>query len=257
MSQGLLGACEAHAAGRPARYVFLGDYIDRGPDSRGVIQLLMRRQQAQPGTSVCCAAITSKWRLWRTRARSPCRCGCRTAARPPSPIIRAPMAGSRTPISRGCALCRSATMTGCAFFVHAGIDLAKPLDDSPTRECYACAKRFQHKPPGRLRALHSAWSHPTPDRYARSAQAPHQSRHRCGHGWRPDGSGVRRHPNRAGRIPDGPRHEMNSRLMRKMITTLNAMLRDKPAWQLKSPEPTTQLLIRSPRPRWRAERAGS
>jgi serine/threonine protein phosphatase 1 len=49
----LVATCEAHAAGRPARYVFLGDYIDRGPDSRGVIEFLMRRQMAQPGTVVC------------------------------------------------------------------------------------------------------------------------------------------------------------------------------------------------------------
>ena len=45
-------------------------------------------------------------------------------------------------------------------------------------------------------------------------------------------------------------------VMRKMITTLNAMLRDNAAWQPNPPEPTTQLLIRSPRRRGRAASAG-
>jgi len=49
----LLAACEAHAGARPAHYVFLGDYIDRGPQSRGVIDLLMAKQAARPGTVVC------------------------------------------------------------------------------------------------------------------------------------------------------------------------------------------------------------
>jgi serine/threonine protein phosphatase 1 len=49
----LLAACEAHAGARPARYVFLGDYIDRGPHSRGVIERLMAKQAARPGTVVC------------------------------------------------------------------------------------------------------------------------------------------------------------------------------------------------------------
>ena len=49
----VIAACEAHAGGRPACYVFVGDYIDRGPQSRGVIDLLMRKQAAQPGTIVC------------------------------------------------------------------------------------------------------------------------------------------------------------------------------------------------------------
>jgi len=40
----LLARCEHHADGRPATFVFLGDYIDRGPDSAGVIDTLMRLQ---------------------------------------------------------------------------------------------------------------------------------------------------------------------------------------------------------------------
>lgn len=40
----LLDRIRAHAAGRPMRLVFLGDYIDRGPDSRRVIATIRRLQ---------------------------------------------------------------------------------------------------------------------------------------------------------------------------------------------------------------------
>jgi serine/threonine protein phosphatase 1 len=37
----LLASCRRHAGGRDAMLVFLGDYIDRGPDSAGVVRLIM------------------------------------------------------------------------------------------------------------------------------------------------------------------------------------------------------------------------
>jgi serine/threonine protein phosphatase 1 len=40
-----------HANGEPHRVVFLGDYIDRGPDSRKVVERLMEMQRA--GAAVC------------------------------------------------------------------------------------------------------------------------------------------------------------------------------------------------------------
>ena len=41
----LLARCEHDAAGAPMRLVFVGDYIDRGPDSRGVIEHVMALQE--------------------------------------------------------------------------------------------------------------------------------------------------------------------------------------------------------------------
>jgi len=47
----LVTRCERDADGAPMAFVFLGDYIDRGPDSRGVIEYLMELQ-ARPTGSV-------------------------------------------------------------------------------------------------------------------------------------------------------------------------------------------------------------
>lgn len=49
----LLDRCMAHSGGRPMRLVFLGDYIDRGPDSRGVIELLRKVQIEMPDAVTC------------------------------------------------------------------------------------------------------------------------------------------------------------------------------------------------------------
>ncbi len=50
---GLLVAIEAHAAGRPRNIVFIGDYIDRGPDSARVIETLSKLQWREPENVVC------------------------------------------------------------------------------------------------------------------------------------------------------------------------------------------------------------
>ncbi len=41
-------AIAGHIDGSPFRVVFLGDYVDRGPDSRGVVELLMELQREWP-----------------------------------------------------------------------------------------------------------------------------------------------------------------------------------------------------------------
>jgi len=51
--EALLLACEKLCSRRDARYVFIGDYIDRGPDARKVIDLLMHKQLSEANRFVC------------------------------------------------------------------------------------------------------------------------------------------------------------------------------------------------------------
>lgn len=46
--QDLLARCERHAGDRPRRYVLLGDYVDRGPDSAGVLRVLREMTTSMP-----------------------------------------------------------------------------------------------------------------------------------------------------------------------------------------------------------------
>jgi serine/threonine protein phosphatase 1 len=121
-------ACQAYAGRRPARWVFLGDYLDRGPRSRGVVEFLIRRQRAKPDAVVCLkgnheqlaiaahdspsamptwlansAAATQK-SYWRSGGWIP---------EPHLSWLRA------LPLSHD---------DGLRFYVHAGIDLTVPLD---------------------------------------------------------------------------------------------------------------------------------
>ncbi len=44
----LVTRCKRYAGGRPLTFVLLGDYIDRGPDSAGVVRLLIELQLSLP-----------------------------------------------------------------------------------------------------------------------------------------------------------------------------------------------------------------
>jgi serine/threonine protein phosphatase 1 len=49
----LLHRCAEYAGSRPHRFVLLGDYIDRGPESRDVIRKLRRLTEQRPGEVIC------------------------------------------------------------------------------------------------------------------------------------------------------------------------------------------------------------
>jgi len=127
--RGLLLRCEMHADGRPMSFVFVGDYIDRGPRSCGVIDCLIDLKM-QHGESVVAlmgnheamalAAIdgSSPERLWLAQGglatlESYGIAEARELPRGHVDWLRA------LPLSYD---------DGRRFFVHAGVNPAAPLD---------------------------------------------------------------------------------------------------------------------------------
>jgi serine/threonine protein phosphatase 1 len=131
----LVQLCELDAASQRVKFIFLGDYIDRGPDSRGVIDYLINLQKYSPDDVICLrgnhedmflAALDSEdaeihWR--HNGADSTLKCYKATV---PSEIPTEHIDWIRSlPLFHD---------DGQRYFAHAGINPARSLDQQRARD---------------------------------------------------------------------------------------------------------------------------
>ncbi|HUD85138.1 MAG TPA: metallophosphoesterase family protein [Xanthobacteraceae bacterium] len=125
----LIAGCEEHAAGRPMTFVFLGDYIDRGPESAGVIRLMMSLQLELQERVVALKGNHEAWALSLLDGTMPVSGWLRNggAATLASYGVKAIGDLPRAHLDWMRSL-RLSYDDGRRFFVHAGVDPEKPLD---------------------------------------------------------------------------------------------------------------------------------
>ncbi len=125
----LIALCEQYADGQPVTFVFLGDYIDRGPQSSGVIRYLIDLQSRLPERvialkgnheAIALGVIdgTTPADYWLTQGAAATLRSYRVDSARKLPREHVDWLRSLLPCYDD----------GRRFFVHAGIDPDKPLD---------------------------------------------------------------------------------------------------------------------------------
>jgi diadenosine tetraphosphatase ApaH/serine/threonine PP2A family protein phosphatase len=131
----LMMLCERHADGRTASFIFLGDYIDRGPDSRGVVDALMDMQSRQPDRVIALKgnheAVALEVVDGETEAELWLREGGTATLRSYDIDDARDLPDEHVAWLRSLPLCYD---DGRRFFVHAGVDPEKPLGAQRDRD---------------------------------------------------------------------------------------------------------------------------
>jgi serine/threonine protein phosphatase 1 len=149
----LVKRCRRHAAGRPMKFVFIGDYIDRGPDSRGVIEFLMHLEAKRPDEAIFLMGNHETLALSAV-ARSDFMNdwvdnGGASTLRSYGAASAAELPEDHVEWLRSLAHCCD---DGQRFFVHAGINPDKPLDEQDWQDLLWIREPFlsDHRDYGRL-----------------------------------------------------------------------------------------------------------
>jgi serine/threonine protein phosphatase 1 len=125
----LIAACRKHADGRTMSLVLLGDYIDRGPDSAGVIRFVLSLQAETPERVIALKGNHEAWALAVLDGAMPVgpwllNGGAATLQSYGAREV-ADLPGAHLDWMRSLPLIHD---DGRRFFVHAGVDPQKPLD---------------------------------------------------------------------------------------------------------------------------------
>jgi serine/threonine protein phosphatase 1 len=138
----LVNRCRQDAGTQPAKFVFLGDYIDRGADSRGVVEFLIDLQSQQPSQTICLAGNheelalaalhAGQHEIWlRNGAGETLRSyGVSSAAELPSDHIE------------WLQCLHDLHDDGRRLFVHAGINPLRPLDQQHAHDLHWIREPF-------------------------------------------------------------------------------------------------------------------